>query len=366
MGTLNFVTFKDLDVGSADDVATLQAMADAARGLEFVVGLDSWFESLQEWVTSSSGLGAARPFLSRTGRDRRRLLAAWAFHSGAAADSAGFGGTRYAQWPAVILRAAAAGEYGGGDGGGDGGGGGDFYAGGDYDDSKASRQAGPYLGSADDDDSVDALLASAGFCAGSGGGNDAGCWAGLEELVVTSSRMVALTSLSGISGGGVEQQIKDMHSARGAMKLKGVAEGAPYDAAAVRRGAERLGCAAVTQSYGWLVREERMLTYTRETLIKTLAGVLVIALLFLEPWLAVVTVMSVALVNMALFGTMWWPWNISLNVSSFINLVLAIGFAVDYSAHVAEGFMVSEVWEYCGSTWPGGRPLTVGPCLTCI
>ena len=103
-----------------------------------------------------------------------------------------------------------------------------------------------------------------------------------------------------------------------------------------------VGAVAITQSYGWLVREENMLNYTRDTLIKTLCGVLLIALLFLEPWLAVVTVLSVALVNMALFGTMWWPWSISLNVSSFINLVLAIGFAVDYSAHVAEGFMVSD------------------------
>jgi hypothetical protein len=322
VGTLDFVMFRDLDVGSNDDVATLQAMADAARGLHFVVGLDSWFESLQAWVTSAEGLGAARPFLSRTGRDRRRLLAVWAFHSGAAADSAGFGGTRYTQWPAVILRGAEAVELSDDD----------FYDG-DYDDSRGSRQAGPYEDSSyDDDDAVNALLASAGYCTGS-------CWDGLEELVVSSSRMVAITSLSGISGGGVEQQIKDMHSARSAMKLKdGV--GGEYDAAVVREGARRLGCAAVTQSYGWLSREERMLTYTRDTLVKTLCGVLVIALLFLEPWLAAMTVMSVALVNMALFGTMWWPWNISLNVSSFINLVLAIGFAVDYSAHVAEGFMV--------------------------
>ena len=63
--------------------------------------------------------------------------------------------------------------------------------------------------------------------------------------MVSSSRMVAITSLSGISGGGVEQQIKDMHSARSAMKLKdGV--GGEYDAAVVREGARRLGCAAVT------------------------------------------------------------------------------------------------------------------------
>lgn len=251
-------------------------MASTARALPFVVGLDSWYESLQQWVASPEGLNAdatdGRAFAEYSPSERRRLLAAWAFSSSSAADTKGFGGTRYTQWPAIILRAAKTAEF--------------------------------------DEDA-----------------DDNGAFGENEQLVVSASRMVAISALSGISGGAVKKQIKHMHSARDGMK-------------SINR--HSVGAVAITQSYGWLVREENMLNYTRDTLIKTLCGVLLIALLFLEPWLAVVTVLSVALVNMALFGTMWWPWSISLNVSSFINLVLAIGFAVDYSAHVAEGFMVSD------------------------
>ena len=41
-----------------------------------------------------------------------------------------------------------------------------------------------------------------------------------------------------------------------------------------------------------------------------------------------------------LFGMMWL-WDVSLNSISMINLVMAIGFAVDYSAHVAHAFVVA-------------------------
>ena len=41
-----------------------------------------------------------------------------------------------------------------------------------------------------------------------------------------------------------------------------------------------------------------------------------------------------------LLGLMY-IWNVSLNSISMINLVMAIGFAVDYSAHVAHSFVVS-------------------------
>lgn len=41
-----------------------------------------------------------------------------------------------------------------------------------------------------------------------------------------------------------------------------------------------------------------------------------------------------------LFGMMWL-WGVSLNSISMINLVMAIGFAVDYSAHVAHAFVVA-------------------------
>lgn len=111
-----------------------------------------------------------------------------------------------------------------------------------------------------------------------------------------------------------EAQLDNMHAARRAM--------------------------AIRDSYGWLAREENMWFYTRDTVYKTLAEVVVIALIFLEPWLAFVTTLSVALAAVCVFGTMAPAlFNIPLNVSSFINLVLAIGFAVDYSAHVAEGYM---------------------------
>ena len=35
-------------------------------------------------------------------------------------------------------------------------------------------------------------------------------------------------------------------------------------------------------------------------------------------------------------------WGVSLNSISMINLVMAIGFAVDYSAHIAHAFVFSH------------------------
>ena len=35
-------------------------------------------------------------------------------------------------------------------------------------------------------------------------------------------------------------------------------------------------------------------------------------------------------------------WGVSLNSISMINLVMAIGFAVDYSAHIAHAFVFSR------------------------
>jgi len=132
--------------------------------------------------------------------------------------------------------------------------------------------------------------------------------------------MVALTSGE---FGELDLQLDAMHEARKAMaQVKGV------------------NAIAITLQYGWMAREERIWHYTTDTIMKTLLGVIIVALLFLEPWLAVATTLSVALVTVALFGTMGSAiFNINLNVSSFINLVLAIGFAVDYSAHVAQGYM---------------------------
>ena len=42
------------------------------------------------------------------------------------------------------------------------------------------------------------------------------------------------------------------------------------------------------------------------------------------------------------FPGLMYIWGVSLNSISMINLVMAIGFAVDYSAHVAHYFVFSD------------------------
>ena len=44
---------------------------------------------------------------------------------------------------------------------------------------------------------------------------------------------------------------------------------------------------------------------------------------------------------MSFFVGLMYVWGVSLNSISMINLVMAIGFAVDYSAHFAHSFVFS-------------------------
>ena len=65
-----------------------------------------------------------------------------------------------------------------------------------------------------------------------------------------------------------------------------------------------------------------------------------------SPFLVDCTVASLVVLNFAaliceLFGLMV-IWNVSLNTVSMINLVMAFGFAVDYSAHIAHAYVASN------------------------
>ena len=65
-----------------------------------------------------------------------------------------------------------------------------------------------------------------------------------------------------------------------------------------------------------------------------------------SPFLVDCTVAILVLFNFAaliceLFGLMV-IWNVTLNAVSMINLVMAIGFAVDYSAHIAHAYVMSN------------------------
>ena len=83
---------------------------------------------------------------------------------------------------------------------------------------------------------------------------------------------------------------------------------------------------------------------SRET-IRNLIIAAIAVVLVTSPFLVDCTVTFIVVFNFAaliceLFGLMV-IWNVSLNSVSMINLVMAIGFAVDYSAHIAHEYVTS-------------------------
>ena len=84
---------------------------------------------------------------------------------------------------------------------------------------------------------------------------------------------------------------------------------------------------------------------SRETIRNLLIAALAV-LIVTSPFLVDCTVTFLVVLNFAaltceLFGMML-IWDVSLNSVSMINLVMAIGFAVDYSAHIAHAYVASN------------------------
>ena len=84
---------------------------------------------------------------------------------------------------------------------------------------------------------------------------------------------------------------------------------------------------------------------SRETL-RNLIIAAIAVMVVTSPFLVDCTVTFIVVLNFAaliceLFGLMV-IWNVSLNSVSMINLVMAIGFAVDYSAHIAHAYVTSN------------------------
>ena len=61
----------------------------------------------------------------------------------------------------------------------------------------------------------------------------------------------------------------------------------------------------------------------------------------IHPFIVLILLMCFASLIIELFGLMYL-WNVQLNSISMINLVMAIGFTVDYSSHVAHAFVISR------------------------
>lgn len=49
----------------------------------------------------------------------------------------------------------------------------------------------------------------------------------------------------------------------------------------------------------------------------------------------------ICLVYLNLIAMLWW-WDLELNIITMLNLKLALGLPVDYSAHIAHGFNASH------------------------
>jgi len=70
-----------------------------------------------------------------------------------------------------------------------------------------------------------------------------------------------------------------------------------------------------------------------------IAACFVVVLIFIaHPVTALLTTLAVGLVLVDILGVFTW-WDVSLNGVSVVNLTLAIGLSVDYSAHIAHAFM---------------------------
>ena len=135
------------------------------------------------------------------------------------------------------------------------------------------------------------------------------------NMLLSSTRMRAVTVLEST----LPKQIRDMNQARKAVSgLTGIGD-----------------ASALNSLYGRLDREARMPTYTLQCLVGALCASLVVSLAFMHPTCAMVVTLSVSLVCLCMIGTMAL-WNIPLYIASLANLVMAVGFAVDYSAHTVE------------------------------
>lgn len=97
----------------------------------------------------------------------------------------------------------------------------------------------------------------------------------------------------------------------------------------------------VPYSFTWLFTEQYSIVRNEaySNIILAIVSVFVITIFFLNHiWCALLVTMNVTMVLIDVVGLMYL-WDLSINSVSIVNLVLAIGLAVDYSAHVAHAFM---------------------------
>lgn len=102
---------------------------------------------------------------------------------------------------------------------------------------------------------------------------------------------------------------------------------------------------------------ESYVVFDRETIMNVslaLAAVFVIMFIFTANFtITIFVVLCVILVDVFLFGLLAF-WDITMNSVTVVNIVIAIGLAVDYSAHIAHAFLSVKPPSHDEN----GKPLT--------
>mmetsp|Transcript_39650 Transcript_39650/g.92790 ORF Transcript_39650/g.92790 Transcript_39650/m.92790 type:complete len:1186 (-) Transcript_39650:188-3745(-) len=94
-------------------------------------------------------------------------------------------------------------------------------------------------------------------------------------------------------------------------------------------------------SFSWLFAEQYAVVRNEAlwSILQAIIAVGVVTIIFISHWwTGLIVVGNIAMVLFDIIGIMWL-WDISINSISIVYLVLAIGLAVDYSAHIAHAFM---------------------------
>eukprot|EP00922_Rhytidocystis_sp_ex-Travisia-forbesii_P005600 GHVS01008148.1.p1 GENE.GHVS01008148.1~~GHVS01008148.1.p1 ORF type:complete len:338 (+),score=69.49 GHVS01008148.1:523-1536(+) len=84
--------------------------------------------------------------------------------------------------------------------------------------------------------------------------------------------------------------------------------------------------------------DPRILEYTLTNMAIALAAIVLVATVLMPDVLsAVLVVAMIVMVDLGLFGYMTY-WNLELNMLTMVNLLISIGFSVDYTAHMVHTF----------------------------
>mmetsp|Transcript_20227 Transcript_20227/g.42150 ORF Transcript_20227/g.42150 Transcript_20227/m.42150 type:complete len:586 (+) Transcript_20227:673-2430(+) len=142
----------------------------------------------------------------------------------------------------------------------------------------------------------------------------------LDESVITTSKLQMLFLFSTMD---TDKAVVEMYATREAADPSGSGFALAFN-----------------QNFLWMERFITIDSLTVNTLLGALAGVFVICLFFLGLSSSLLVCSVVVLINLNIVGLMAL-WDVRLNVASLVILILSVGFSVDYSAHIAEGYQVA-------------------------